>query len=172
MEVVKGPDIIQATQFDQLVADHQTALLRICYIYLKDRALAEDAVQETYLKAYKGMAHFRGECSEKAWLMKIAINTCRDIQRSFWFRHMDRRITPELMVEKSVTPREDDCGLAMEIMCLPAKLKEILLLYYYQGMTAAEVSQTLGISKVTVSHRLKKAKERLRVALKGGGLCD
>ena len=172
MEVVKGPDILHETQFDHLVAAYQTALLRMCYIYLKDRAMAEDAVQETYLKAYKSIANFRGECSEKSWLMRIAVNTCRDMQRSGRFKHMDRRITPELLVEKSVVPREDDSGLAIEMMSLPSKLQEVLLLYYYQGMTIAEVGKILGISKVTVSHRLKQAKERLRGALKGGGLRD
>ncbi len=172
MEVVKGPDIIHETQFDHLVAAYQTALLRMCYVCLKDRAMAEDAVQETYLKAYKSIENFRGECSEKSWLMKIAINTCRDMQRSGWFKHMDRRITPELLVEKSVVPREDDSSLAIEMMGLPSKLQEVLLLYYYQGMTIAEVGKILGISKVTVSHRLKQAKERLRGALKGGDLRD
>ena len=172
MEVVRGPDIIHETQFDHLVAAYQTALLRMCYIYLKDRAMAEDAVQETYLKAYKSIENFRGEGSEKSWLMKIAINTCRDMQRSSWFKHMDRRITPELLVEKSVVPREDDSRLAIEMMGLPSKLQEVLLLYYYQGMTVAEIGKILGISKVTVSHRLKQARERLRGALKGGDLRD
>jgi RNA polymerase sigma-70 factor (ECF subfamily) len=172
MEVVKGPDIIHETQFDHLVTAYQTALLRMCYVYLKDRAMAEDAVQETYLKAYKSIENFRGECSEKSWLMRIAINTCRDMQRTGWFKHMDRRITPELLAEKSVVPREDDSSLAIEMMGLPGKLQEVLLLYYYQGMTIAEVGKILGISNVTVSHRLKQAKERLRGALNGGDLRD
>ena len=172
MEVVKGPDIIHETHFDHLVAAYQTALLRMCYVYLKDRAMAEDAVQETYLKAYKSIENFRGECGEKSWLIKIAINTCRDMQRSGWFKHMDRHITPELLVEKSVVPREEDSRLAAEMMGLPSKLQEVLLLYYYQGMTIAEIGKILGISKVTVSHRLKQAKDRLREALNGGGLRD
>ena len=172
MEVVKGPDIIHETQFDRLVTAYQTALLRMCYVYLKDRAMAEDAVQETYLKAYKSIGNFRGECSEKSWLMRIAINTSRDMQRSGWVKHMDRRITPELLIEKYVVPRDDDSRLAMEMMDLPSKLQEVLLLYYYQGMTIAEVGKILGISNVTVSHRLKQARERLRNALNGGDLHD
>ena len=170
MEVVKGPDSIHESSFDRLVAAYQTALLRMCCMILKDRALAEDAVQETYLKAYKGLARFRGDCSEKAWLMRIAINTCRDMQRTGWFKHMDRRVTPELLNEKAANKEESH--LAYEIMALPQKLQEVLLLYYYQGMTVAEVGTILGVSKVTVSHRLKQAKERLRDALKGGDLRD
>ena len=172
MEAVKDPDIIHEAQFDHLVEAHQTALLRMCYLYLKDRALAEDAVQETYLKAYKSIASFRGECSEKSWLMRIAINTCRDMQRSSWFKHMDRRVTPELLVDQSVAPQEGDGRLAIEMMELPSKLQEVLLLYYYQGMTTAEVGQALKISKVTVSRRLQQAKDRLRGALNGGDMRD
>lgn len=172
MEAVKDPDIIHEAPFDHLVEAHQTALLRMCYLYLNDRALAEDAVQETYLKAYKSIASFRGECSEKSWLMRIAINTCRDMQRSGWFKHMDRRVTPELLIDQSVAPQKDDGRLAIEMMELPSKLQEVLLLYYYQGMTTAEVGQTLKISKVTVSRRLQQAKDRLRGALNGGDMRD
>ena len=178
MDAVRGPDVIHETdiahemRFDHLVAEHQTALLRMCYMYLKDRAMAEDAVQETYLKAYKAMGSFRGDCSEKAWLMRIAVNTCRDMRRSGWFRHVDRRVTPELMADSSVTPRREDSALAIEMMSLPDKLQEVLLLYYYQGMTTAEVGKVLGISKVTASRRLQQARERLRGALMGGELRD
>ena len=49
----------------RLVGQYQTDLLRVCYIQLHDTALAEDAVQETYLKAYRSMSAFRGDCSEK-----------------------------------------------------------------------------------------------------------
>ena len=85
----------------RLVRQYQTDLLRICYIQLHDTALAEDAVQETYLKAYRSMPAFRGDCSEKTWLMRIAVNVCRDMLRSAWFRHLDRRITLEQLPELS-----------------------------------------------------------------------
>lgn len=118
------------------------------------------------------MGSFRGDCSPKSWLMRIAINTCRDMQRSGWFKHMDRRITPELLVNSSVTPRDDDSMLAVEMLNLSGKLQEVLLLYYYQGMTTAEIGKTLGISKPTVSRRLEQAREKLRGALNGGDLRD
>ena len=51
MNVVKGPDIGQETTIRQMIDEHQTALLRLCYLYLRDRQLAEDAVQETFIKA-------------------------------------------------------------------------------------------------------------------------
>ena len=53
----------------------EASLMRMCFVYLGDMALAEDAVQETFLKAWKGYERFRGEANEKTWLMRIAINT-------------------------------------------------------------------------------------------------
>ncbi len=80
MEVVTGPNISYEEMLAQMVAQYEVSLLRTCYMYLRDRELAEDATQEAFLKAYKALPTFRGECSEKTWLMRIAMNTCRDMK--------------------------------------------------------------------------------------------
>ena len=84
MSRIKGPDRAQDPnhELERLVLQYQQPLLRTCFLYLRDRTLAEDAVQETFLKAYRSLASFRGECSEKTWLMKIAMNTCCDLRRA------------------------------------------------------------------------------------------
>ena len=68
----------------ELAAAWQDTLLKLCYVYLRDREAARDAVQETFLKAYRAMDRFRGECSEKTWLIRIAVNVCRSMRRSPW----------------------------------------------------------------------------------------
>ena len=67
MSRIKGPDQAQDPnhELERLVLQYQQPLLRTCFLYLRDRALAEDAVQDTFLKAYRSLASFRGECSEK-----------------------------------------------------------------------------------------------------------
>ena len=90
-----GPSCNVEEEFSRLVSQYQRQLLHMCAMYLHDSAAAEDAVQETFLKAYRALPQFRGECNEKTWLMRIAMNVCRDMTRSAWFRHTDRRITPE-----------------------------------------------------------------------------
>ena len=75
----------------RMVGEWQLPLLRTCCAVLGSEDLAKDAVQETFLKAYRGLPSFRGECSEKTWLMRIAVNVCRDMLRSSWFRTIDRR---------------------------------------------------------------------------------
>ena len=167
MGVVQGPDSNQDQneRFERLVNQFQAKLLRTCYMYLRDREQAEDAVQETFFKAYRNFGTFRGESAEKTWLMKIAINTCRDMRRTGWFLHMDRRMTPEMLPEASVPFEEIEEGLIVEVMNLPLRLREVILLYYYQNMDTNEIAQTLGIARSSVSGRLQRARKKLREIL-------
>ncbi|MBQ8617070.1 MAG: sigma-70 family RNA polymerase sigma factor, partial [Clostridia bacterium] len=155
MEVVKDTDNSRDQVLVQMVNQYQGMLLRMCYVYLRDMEQAKDATQETFLKAYKSLASFRGDCSEKSWLIRIAINTCRDMQRSAWFRYMDRRITPEDLPQAAFIPHEEtDLDVMCDIMKLPPKLKEVIMLYYWQEMNVREIAQSLGIAQSTVSNRL------------------
>lgn len=165
----KGPSGNIEAIFDELVSRYQQSLLRMCAMYLRDDAAAEDAVQETFLKAYQALPRFRGECGEKTWLMRIAVNTCRDMTRSAWFRHTDRRLTPEELPQRAETAADDETeALAQAIRQLPRKQKDALLLYYYQEMNQDEVAKALNTTPSSVSRRLKCARERLRTLLERG----
>ena len=164
MEVVTGPDFVHTQTLNRLVEQYQTDLLRMCYLYLHDAELARDAVQETYLKAYRALDSFRGECGEKTWLMKIAMNTCRDLRRLAWFRHIDRRVTPDMMPSAFVAFEEKDEEVLTAVMALPVKLRESVLLYFYQDMSVKEIAQALGVSRQTVIS-LEKGKYNPSLAL-------
>ncbi len=165
MQTVTGPDRTPEEEITRMVNEHQLALLRLCFTYLRDKDLAQDAVQETFLKAYRGIKAFRHEANEKTWLSRIAINCCRDINRSGWFRHTDRSVTPDMLPEPAVQPTHEDNALTLEIMKLPKRPREVILLYYFENMTTPEIAQTLGISQQAVSDRLVRARTRLRRAL-------
>lgn len=153
----------------RLVEAYQDMLLRMCYVLLQDRELARDAVQETFIKAYKGLPSFRGACSEQTWLARIAVNTCRSMRRSAWFRHIDRRVTPELLpCLPGNPPQEEDGEVLLAIMRLPPKLREVVLLYYWKDMDMNEIAAALGVAQSTVSARLKRARDELRGMLEGG----
>ena len=168
MEVVTGPDNSREQELTRLVEAYQTSLRRMCYAILRDRQQAEDAVQDTFLKAYKSFEVFRGESSEKTWLMRIAINTCRDFRRSAWFRYLDRRITPEDLVIATIPPEEESAELTAAIMRLPNTLQEATLLHYYQDMSTREIADALQIPQSTVSTRLIRARTKLREYLERG----
>ncbi|MDI9521217.1 MAG: sigma-70 family RNA polymerase sigma factor [Bacillota bacterium] len=167
MEVVQGPDntLEKNLLFEKLVADHQTSLLRTCYLFLRDRGLAEDAVSETFLKAYKNFEGFRGDSSEKTWLMRIAVNVCRDMQRTSWFLYVNRRITPDMLPETADEPEPNEDSLLLEILNLPKKLREVVILYYYQNYDTSEIADLLGIARSSVSSRLQRARTKLREVL-------
>ncbi len=164
MTKVKGPDDTRERDliFERIVGQYQLPLLRMCYLHLSDRTLAEDAVQETFLKVYRSLDSFHGQCSEKTWIMKIAMNTCCDINRSGWSRFVSREVTPDMLPEPSADLEEHDEALTLAVMNLPRKLREVILLYYYQDMSTIEISDSLGISQSSVSGRLTRARERLR----------
>ena len=105
MEVDRRSDNSREVCLSEMVARYQALLLKICYAYLCDAEQARDAVQETFLKAYLSMDSFRGDFGEKGWLIQIARNTCRDMRRSAWFRHVDKRVTPEDLPAAAVSPR-------------------------------------------------------------------
>ena len=167
MQGIKAPDPNLEQTFTELVNTHQTSLLRMCYLNLHDSGLAEDAVQETFVKAYRALPAFRGDSDPKTWLMRIAINTCRDMQRGSWLKHLSRTVTLDELAEPSESFSEDALTVNVEIARLPVKLREAVLLYYYQNMKTEEVAEALGIAVSSVAERLKRAKEKLRQSLKG-----
>ena len=171
MSIVKGPDTApdRDLRFISLVDQYQEPLLRMCILYLRDKSLAEDAVQETFLKVYRTLDNFRGECSEKTWIMKIAMHVCYDINHTSWFRNMNRKLTPEMLADETaaVQPDEYDLELAAAVMKLPRKLREVILLYYYQGMKANEIAEALNLAGSSVSGRLVRGREKLKAMLEG-----
>ena len=153
MQTVKGPDRTPEEEITRMVHEHQLALLRLCFTYLHDKDLAQDAVQETFLKAYRSL------------LSRIAINCCRDMNRSSWFRHTDRTVTLDMLPEPTEQPSYEDNILTVEIMKLPKRLREVIMLYYFEDMTTPEIAETLQISQQAVSDRLVRARNKLRKAL-------
>ena len=152
---------------ERLIDANQTKLLRLCYAYLHDWALAEDAVQETFFKAYKHLSSFRGESAENTWLMRIAINTCKDMRRMHWFRCIQPVPPEEVLNIKGNHATMADVEITLEIMKLPVKLREAVLLCWYKGMNYTEAAEVLGISQQAVSSRMERAKKKMQDVLKG-----
>ena len=168
MEVIKGPEDLREFRLMQLMERHEKDVLRLCIVYLRDLTMAEDAVQETFLKAYRALADFRGESSEKTWLTRIALNVCHSMRRTGWFRFIDRRITLDKLPEPVVEADYALTELTIDVMRLPRKLLDVVLLHDYQGFTTREIGEMLGIPYQTVISRLKKAHTTLQIELKGG----
>ena len=150
---------------EQAMEQWEVPLLRTCYLLVKDVALAEDAVQDTFVKAWQAHDHFRGEGSEKSWLMRIAVNTCRDLRRGKWFRHVDRQVRMEDLPEPAETFQWENDTVTRAILALPDGLRQVVALRYCQGFTVQEAADILKLSRRTVHYRLEKAERLLKESL-------
>lgn len=161
-------------ELERMMRTYGGMLVGLCTGMLKDSYLAQDMAQETFIRAYTKMGGFRGERegSEKAWLCRIALNLCRDYQRTKWFRLVDRMEAPEQAARPSAAPDVPYGEVLSAVTALPARLKEVVLLYYYQDMRLEEAARVLGISKSAVSRRLEKARKQVRKSLEGWDFND
>ncbi|MGL4736928.1 MAG: sigma-70 family RNA polymerase sigma factor [Cellulosilyticaceae bacterium] len=161
---------------ERLVSAYGDSVLRMCVLYLKDRALAEDAVQETFIKVYQKYHTFKHEAGEKTWIMKIAINTCKNYRRTCWFQKVITGVDLETISEESIEGKmiqgEDEKRLFDEVMGLSIKYKEVILLYYYQELSTKEIAEVLGLKEGTVRVRLQRAREKLSVQLREVGMYE
>ncbi|MEG2314867.1 MAG: sigma-70 family RNA polymerase sigma factor [Clostridia bacterium] len=163
MNSASVPDNVQ--ELERMMTQYGDGVLRMCYIMLHDAELARDATQDSFVKAYRALP--RSLESEKAWLMRIAINTCKDYRRSHWWKVIDRSITIDALPEPAQDAVIPDDTLMLAIMKLPEKQRQVVLLHYYQGMTLEEIAQSLRKPAATVRSHLREAKKALGQALKG-----
>lgn len=152
---------------ERMMDAYGSGILRLCCLYLKDYALAEDAAQETFVRAYRGLSGFRAQSSEKTWLTRIAVNVCKNLLRSPWRRLTDWKLTPEKLPDPSCELMARDGDVLREVTRLPVKYREAILLYYYQELSLREIALLLNIPQATVSTRLSRARAMLKDRLKG-----
>ena len=158
-------DTERSQRTTELMTRYGTDIKRFCLLQLRDASQTEDAAQDVFIKAWRALSTFRGDSSEKTWLLHIAANTCRDYQRTGWFRFMDRRVTPEDMERGTAFEFPDD-SLSKAITELPALLRQAVTLRYFEELSIREMTQVLGVSEATAKRRIRKANVLLRQSLK------
>ena len=170
MDRAEVPSMSREQRLSEWIEDYSDTILRTCYLYLSDHSQAEDATQDTWIKAWKHMDDFERKkiVNEKAWLLRIAINTCKDYRRTAWFRHIDRKQSLEELPPQLLSAEPKDETLTLLVMELPDRYKQVILLYYFQGLTMQETANALGSSQSSVQRRLKQAEALLKTSLTGG----
>ena len=146
---------------EELIDQHGDDILRLCLLYMGERQLAEDAFQETFVRAWRHLSAFRGESSAKTWLSHIAVNVCRDMLRTPWLR-MRRSARSVEEMEHLPAPDATPLHELMDaIRALPDKYREVIVLVYVQDMKLREAAAQLRLPVPTVSTRLRRARARL-----------
>ena len=157
---------------EHMMSSYGDSLLRLCFMYLKDYQMAEDAVQETFIRAYTKYDSFRGDSLEKTWLTRIAINICKDTMRrkSFGEKPPDEDLPerPDLSAspEQQALENEQNARLMLEVYRLEPIYREVILLFYYSGLKVSEIASILKTREGTVKTRLMRARMRLGESLK------
>ena len=137
--------------------------VRLCRLYLGSQADAEDAAQETFLKLWRKLDTLenRTGASARAWIMKTAVNTCRDQLRKPFRRFEDRTVTPEELGRRGELPPVDR-ELWIDLARLPEEYRAPVRLVYGRGLTVQETAARVRVSKATISRRLQKARGIIR----------
>ena len=154
--------------FDDLYRLYATDVLRVSYYYLGNREQAEDVTQDVFVRLITNRPVLE-QGREKAWLLKVALNRCRDIWRGSWFKKV---VLGHPAFELFPAPDEigtaaDRYALAEAVNRLRPEFKEVVLLFYYQGFSVTEIAPMLEIAEGTVSSRLSRARSKLQEELKG-----
>ena len=154
--------------FDELYERYATDVLRVAYYYLGNREMAEDVTQDVFVKLITNRPSLE-EGREKAWLLKVALNRCRDLWRSSWIKkvvlgHPGFECFP---APDMIGQLADQQTLSEAVNRLKPEFKEVVLLFYYQGYSVADIAGMLEIAEGTVSSRLSRARDKLQKELKG-----
>ncbi len=144
----------------QIYQRNVDSVYRLCYSYMKNAVDAEDMVQETFLRLIRSGKTFENSSHERAWLIVTASNLCKDNLKHWWRKRQE----PDIIS----TDEDGDSGALREALCrLPAELKTVVYLYYYEGYSTREIAQHLHCAEGTVRSRLARARERLKTMLGG-----
>ncbi len=150
-------------RFRECVELYGDMVFRLAYSYLKNRADAEDVMQESLLKLYTESKDFESADHEKHWLIRVAANECRKLLRSPW-----RRRTGPLdeMEEAAAFDQPAQTELFRQVMALPPKYRAAVYLHYYEGYSVKEIAELLGAKASTVQTWLMRARGQLKTKLK------
>lgn len=149
----------------RLVETYSDQLLRVAYSLLNSVPDAQDVCQEALLKRLDHSGQFENQAHERAWLIRVTVNLCKNLRRSPW---RTRTVGLDTVAEQpAFQPQEG--SILEEIQQLPAKYREVLVLYYYVGYDSNEIADMLGIRADAVRARMSRARQKLRLGLEVQG---
>ena len=137
---------------------------RICMVHLKNYDDTEDIFQTVFLKYVLHSAPFRSKEHEKAWIIRVTVNACKDFLKNVFRR---RTVPLEQIIEKPQEMPRKYSDLLEAVLALPEKYKDVIYLYYYEGYSAAEIGGILKKNVNTVYTLLTRARQILKTRLEG-----
>jgi RNA polymerase sigma-70 factor (ECF subfamily) len=160
-----GENNSASEQFVALYQRHVDMVYRVCYTYLRNTADTEDAVQNVFVKVLTKAQSFASAEHEKAWLIRVATNHCKDVLKSGWSKRTDLDSSVEPAAPDSFADANEILAVVME---LPEMQRVCIYLYYYEGYNAAEIAKMMDRPHSTIRNHLSDARKALKEKLEGG----
>lgn len=154
----KAPESVEA-----VFARYGNMLYRTAFVMMKNQYDAEDAVQDTLIKYMERRKAFEGEEHRKAWLLRVTINGCKNRLR-FYRNH------PDVSMEElsSYYEKHEEMEVMEQLLQLPGKYREVLMLHYVEGYQSSEIAGLLKITEAAVRKRLERGRRQLKEKVGGG----
>ena len=149
---------------NRAIEQYADTVRRICMVHLKNYTDTEDVFQTVFLKYVQSAIQFESDEHERAWLIRVTINACKDLLKSLFHR---RTVPLDEILEQPTEMREDHKEVLEAVLSLPQKYREVVYLHYYEGYTAPEIGKILGKKANTVYTLLTRSRQLLREKLGG-----
>jgi len=155
-------------KIENIIDKYSNTVFRLALAKTKNKEMAEDIFQEVFIKYIKRKSVFESTEHEKAWIIRVTLNCCKDLWNSAWLRHTVP--LEEYQGNKATTNSNDDVYIA--VMNLPEKYRIPIHLFYYEELSVSEIGMVLKVNKNTIATQLKRAREMLKTNLHDGGCYD
>ena len=144
----------------QIVEEHSLSMFRASYALCGNKADAEDAVQEAFLRLIEKDPTFKDDEHEKAWLLRVTINITKNMLKSS--HRTNLQVNEDILYEKNQINEVIAC-----VLTLDERYRSVIHLYYYEGYSIKEIASILKLPPATVGTRLSRARKLLRNILEG-----
>lgn len=156
-----GGDFITEQEFRRIIELYSSTVFRTAMCYVKNKSDADDIMQDVFLKLYTYGGVFESDMHIKAWLIRVTVNSCKNLLKSYWYRFSAPIENAENVPEK----QSEDEYLLSVIMKLGRKNRAVLYMHYYEGYSIKDISSLMGMSETAVTSQLYRSRKRLKQLL-------
>lgn len=149
---------------EYLVEHYADTLLRVGYTWLGNLSDAQDICQIVLIKLLEDERAFPDVGQERAWVLRLAINECKNLKKSAWRR---RTVGLDELGLSAQAPEPEADGVLPMVQALPSKYRQVIYLRYYEGYEVGEIARLLGQRPALVSTHLTRARAKLKIMLEG-----